>query len=102
MCCICCYGVEILMKKFFQEVIDRVDTHKGCGPTEMMNEYQAESDKITFGLRILCFILSFFGHLMLFSPIIQVLNWIPFVGWALGAVVQFAALLFCLIYVPLL
>ena len=39
---------------------------------------------------------------MLFSPIIAVLKWIPLVGYFLGAAVQIAALLFCLVYVPFL
>lgn len=37
--CCCCYAVELGMKKFFKEEIDRVDIHAGCGPNEMMNEY---------------------------------------------------------------
>ena len=53
-------------------------------------------------LRIVCFILLFFGHLLLFSPIITVLKWIPLVGYLLGAMVQLAAVLFCLVYVPFL
>lgn len=87
LCCICCFAVEKFMKETFQEVIDRVDLHSSCGPKKMMDEYQAESDKITLILRIVCWILNFFGHLLLFSPIIAVLNWIPLVGWLLGAVV---------------
>ena len=37
--CICCYAVEVVMKEFFKETIDRVDIHAHCGPTEMMTEY---------------------------------------------------------------
>jgi len=31
-----------------------------------------------------------------------VLKWVPLVGYFLSAIVQFAALLFCLVYVPFL
>jgi hypothetical protein len=37
--CFCCAVVERLVLDAKEEVINRVDTHAGCGPKEMMNEY---------------------------------------------------------------
>ena len=42
-------------------------------------------------------LLTIVGFYLLFQPVIQVLNWIPFVGWLLGGVVAFAAIIFSLI-----
>jgi hypothetical protein len=37
--CICCHLVEKSFKEGFEEVIDRVDLHRGCGSKSMLDEY---------------------------------------------------------------
>jgi hypothetical protein len=46
--------------------------------------------------------MSFVGHILLFSPIIGALAWIPLVGHLLAAILTFAAAIFALLWSTIL
>ena len=46
--------------------------------------------------------MSFFGHLLLFTPLIRVISWIPLVGWLLVKVLNVAVFIFSLVWSLLL
>ena len=52
----------------------------------------------TTAFRYFAWILNVFGHYLLFSPIIALLNWIPLVGSLLAGAFAAAAFLFSLVW----
>ena len=48
--------------------------------------------------RYLTLFMNILGHFMLFSPIITLLSWIPFVGYFLSSVLALAAFMFSLVW----
>lgn len=42
--------------------------------------------------------MSFFGHLLLFVPIIRFLSWIPLVGWLLASILKGVVFIFALVW----
>ena len=48
--------------------------------------------------RVIAWILNCYGHYLLFSPIISLLNWIPLIGSLLGSIFSFATIIFAVIW----
>jgi len=48
--------------------------------------------------RYLTLFMNVIGHYLLFSPVITLLSWIPFVGYFLSTVVAIACFLFALVW----
>ena len=69
---------------------------------EVFAELEAENKGNATGIRWLCWLASVFGHVLLFSPIISLLAWIPLVGHLLAAVLTFAAVIFALLWATIL
>ena len=82
-------------------MVDRIEP-KHMSPREVLNKYLEECQSITTIFRVVSWVLSFIGHILLFSPIIAVLKWIPLIGWLLASVVKFAAVLFALVWATFL
>ena len=51
--------------------------------------------------RVIAWLINCYGHYLLFSPIINILNWIPLIGSLLGGVFSFAGIIFSVIWVTL-
>ena len=80
----------------FEEVVDL----SRDGKTQ--SEQYFEEQESTLGGSATCFrwlgvFLCIFGHYLLFAPIINILNMIPFVGWLLSWIVAIAAVIFAIV-----
>jgi hypothetical protein len=51
---------------------------------------------------LVAWFLDILGHWLLFAPVITLLKWIPLVGYFLGSIASFAALLFAVVWVTFL
>jgi hypothetical protein len=69
---------------------------------EAMDQLDANNKSQTSCFRWVSWFMSVFGHYMLFSPIINLLAWIPLVGGLLSGVVAFAVGIFALIWATML
>jgi len=65
---------------------------------KILNELRSSNSTRTSVIRWASWFFMVLGHFLLFSPIIALLHWIPLVGWLLGGIVMFAALLFALVW----
>ena len=80
----------------FEEVVDL----SRDGKTQ--SEQYFEEQESTLGGSATCFrwlgvFLCIFGHYLLFAPVINILNMIPFVGWLLSWIVAIAAVIFAIV-----
>lgn len=96
MCCYICNCVDMTFNAAFEEVVDCVRD------TKMSAEdyFDAMASKIKTASRCVRptgIFLTILGLFLLFMPIIELLNWIPLVGWLLGGVMFVAALVFALV-----
>ena len=99
--CICCFIIEKLFKVAFQETVDYIEFGEKEADV-VLGELSDENECFTRVFRYLAWVMSIFGHYLLFSPIIAVFTWIPFVGALLGAVAKGAAIIFALVWATLL
>ena len=95
-CCFICMCVNCLFNAMFEEVVDL----SRDGKTQ--SEQYFEEQESTLGGSATCFrwlgvFLCIFGHYLLFAPIINILNMIPFVGWLLSWIVAIAAVIFAIV-----
>merc|ERR1712032_1737695 len=95
-CCYICLCVNCMMNTMFEEVVD----HATDGKVPAEQYFKDQEDALgTAGsvIRPLGIFLCIFGHYLLFSPIIKILNMIPLVGWLLSGIVALAAIIFSVI-----
>jgi len=99
--CICCWGVEKCFKAVFTETIDycRFGTNTA---DQVFDKLEEENKSSTTLFRFGSWFLSVFGHYLLFSPIIALLNWIPLVGSLLAGIAALAAAIFSLVWATML
>lgn len=95
-CCYICMCVNCLFNTMFEEVVDVARDGKLVSET-----YFTEQESMLGGSAT-CFrwggiFLCIFGHYLLFAPIINLLNMIPFVGWLLSWIVAVAAVIFAVV-----
>ena len=89
MCVNCCMGA------LFEEVVDVARDGQLTSA-----HYFEEQDNVVENMkyiRPLGIFLCIFGHYLLFSPIIKLLDMIPFVGWLLSGLVAVAAIIFAIV-----
>lgn len=99
--CICCWLVEMAFKTVCQEVIDVLEYNDESSEA-IFDQLDKENEQQTSIIRFVSWIMSVFGHYLLFSPIITLLSWIPLVGFLLSGVLWFAAIIFALVWATLL
>lgn len=103
MTCFCCFIVEKIFKAVFQEVIDVLDVNGAfSSPQGCFDSLEKDNEGQTTMIRWISWIMSCFGHFLLFSPIIKLFAWIPLVGGLLAGVLSFAAGIFALVWATLL
>ena len=95
-CCYICLCVNCLMNTLFEEVVDVARDGK-----LVAEQYFTEQEE-TLGNAAKCIrptgiFLCILGHYLLFSPIIKLLDMIPFVGWLLSGIVAVAAVIFAIV-----
>ena len=99
--CICCWAVEGAFKHIALEIVNHIETgKKSC--TEVIESLKESNDALTSVFRKASYIMLISGHILLFSPLIALMKWIPLVGFLLGAIVTFAAYVFGFIWGTLL
>jgi hypothetical protein len=90
--CCCCQIANWLMKALFEEVIFFID-EKRTQCFEMLTRQDETMKSAGNCIRPLGILLSMFGWYLLFAPFIQLLSWIPLVGWLLGGIVWIVAVI---------
>ena len=95
-CCMCSL-VNLLFESLVPEQVYEIrdGTVKS---KQILSELRSSNSTRTSIIRFAAWFFMVLGHFLLFSPIIALLNWIPLVGWLLGGIVMFAALLFALVW----
>lgn len=96
LCCYICLCVNCCFNVMFEEVVDSAQDSENT-PQQYFDgqkESVGTAAKVFRPLGILC---TIFGLYFLFSPVIQLLKWIPLVGWLLGGLVSIAAAIFAVI-----
>ena len=99
--CICCFIIEKLFKVAFQETVDYIEFGEKEAD-EVLQELSDENECYTRMFRYMAWFMSIFGHYLLFSPIIAVFTWIPFVGALLATIAKAAAIVFALVWASFL
>ena len=95
-CCYICMCVNCLFNTMFEEVVDVARDGKLVSETyftEQEGMLGGSATAIRWGGIFLCIL----GHYLLFAPIINLLNMIPFVGWLLSWIVAVAAVIFAVV-----
>jgi hypothetical protein len=100
-CCICCWGVEKIFKSVFQEVIDVIE-YNDDSTEQLFDKMDKDNEGQTTIIRWVSWLMSVFGHYLLFSPIIKLLSWIPLVGFLLAGILIVAAIIFALVWATFL
>ena len=95
--CICCFCVEMCFKGIFQEVVDYC-AYGTKSAEDVIKELHSDNSSMTSIFRWVSWLMSTFGHYLLFSPIIALLAWIPLVGSLLAVIMKFAAFIFALVW----
>ena len=95
-CCCICLLVNCCFNAMFEEVVNVARDGK-TQIEEYFDEQQALSGSTGTCFRWLGVFLCILGHYMLFAPIINLLNMIPFVGWLLSWIVAIAAVIFAVV-----
>jgi len=85
----------------FQEVIDVLE-YNDDSAEKVFDKMDKDNEQQTTTIRIVSWVMSVFGHYLLFSPIIALLSWIPLVGFLLGGVLSVAAFIFSLVWATIL
>ena len=80
----------------FEEVVDCVRDTKMTS-TDYFDEMAKEIKTAARCIRPMGILMTILGLFLLFMPIIELLNWIPLVGWLLGGIVAVAAFIFALV-----
>ena len=96
LCCYICLCVNCLFNTMFEEVVDVARDGKLVSEqyfTEQESLLGGSATAIRWGGIFLCIL----GHYLLFAPIINLLNMIPFVGWLLSWIVAVAAVIFAVV-----
>ena len=95
-CCCICLLVNCCFNAMFEEVVNVARDGK-----TQSGDYFDEQESLSGGtgkcFRFLGIFLCILGHYMLFAPIINLLNMIPFVGWLLSWIVAVAAVIFAVL-----
>lgn len=60
------------------------------------------NDMTTTIFRWVSWIMSVFGHLLLFTPILRLMSWIPLIGFLLVKIIGMAAFIFSLVWATML
>ena len=95
-CCYICMCVNCLFNTMFEEVVDVARDGKLVSETyftEQEGMLGGSATAIRWGGIFLCIL----GHYLLFAPVINLLNMIPFVGWLLSWIVSVAAVIFAVV-----
>ena len=95
-CCYICMCVNCLFNTMFEEVVDVARDGKLVSETyftEQEGMLGGSATAIRWGGIFLCIL----GHYLLFAPVINLLNMIPFVGWLLSWIVAVAAVIFAVV-----
>lgn len=95
LCCYICLCVNCCMGALFEEVVD-VARDGQLSSSVYFEEQDNMVDNMKY-IRPLGIFLCIFGHYLLFSPIIKLLDMIPFVGWLLSGLVAVAAIIFAIV-----
>ena len=95
-CCYICMCVNCLFNTMFEEVVDVARDGKLVSETyftEQEGMLGGSATAIRWGGIFMCIL----GHYLLFAPVINLLNMIPFVGWLLSWIVAVAAVIFAVV-----
>lgn len=84
------------MNTLFEEVVDVARDGKLVSEQYFVEQEQSVGSAAKC-IRPTGIFLCIFGHYLLFSPVIQLLNMIPLIGWLLGWIVALAAIIFSVI-----
>jgi len=92
-CYYLCACVNYLFDVLAEEVVfEHWDGARvNIAPKEIIKGNDAAIQKLGCFLRPTCIFMCMFGFYLLFAPIIQLLAWIPLVGWLLAWIVKIAA-----------
>lgn len=95
--CICCFFIEKAFLTMSMAVMNY------CKPghstlEQAMDTMDSDNAKSTSAIRWISWIMSVLGHILLFSPIITFLAWIPLVGGLLSGVFFVALLVFSCVW----
>jgi len=96
LCCYICMCVNCIMNVMFEETINKAQD----GRMSSDEYFEGQGDvlnKSAKSIRPTGIILCIVGHYLLFSPVIKLLDMIPFVGWLLSGIVVVAAAIFSFI-----
>ena len=96
LCCYICACVNCIMGTLFEEVVD-VARDGPLASSIYFEEQEQSLGNAAKCIRPLGIFLCIFGHYLLFSPIIKLLDMIPFVGWLLSGLVAVAAVIFAIV-----
>ena len=95
-CCYICMCVNCLMNTLFEEVVDVARDGKLVSE-QYFTEQEQSVGSAAKCIRPTGIFLCIFGHYLLFSPVIALLDMIPFIGWLLSWIVALAAIIFAVV-----
>ena len=95
-CCYICMCVNCMMHTMFEEVVDFA-RDGNTSQEAYFKEQEATIGLASKIIRPVGILLCIFGFYLLFSPVIALLDMIPFVGWLLSGIVAVAAVIFAIV-----
>jgi len=86
-----------MFKAVFTETLDEI--RQGVMSKDSLFDAMAgENSTSTIAIRWLAWFLNVFGHYLLWSPVIALFKWIPFVGWLFAYVISLVACIFSCVW----
>ncbi len=96
-CCPCTWCIDRCFQSLFPEAAEYV--LEAPRSKEGIFKDKEDSNTLTTHIfRVVGWLLMFFGTALLFSPLIYVINWIPFVGWLIATGVSLIVWIFALVF----
>ena len=94
--CYTCMCVNVFMAYAFEEVVDMA-TDGLMSPEFYFKQQESKIGCAVTVIRVLGTIFCILGLYLLFSPVIQILSFVPLVGALLSSVLAYAALIFAVL-----